>query len=435
MMVGRKGIITLKTTKKFDYKWIVVALCFMMVLTTLGFCSSNKALYLSAITEALGIPRSAFAIGDSIRFIATAIVNMFFGTLVRKFGTKKLIGAGFACLIGFASLYALSQNIWTFYIGGALLGIGLSWTTTTMVGWIVGKWCKENKGTIMGAVLAANGIGGAVAAQIITPIIYQEGNLFGYRNAYWMVACILFVVGTLIMIFYKEKPKEPGDHIPQAKKKNRGQSWTGLDFAEIKKKPYFYCSLICIFLTGTILQGINGVSAAHMRDTGLDTAYVATVLSIHSLVLTGSKFLTGFLYDKLGLRITMTICDLSAFLAMIALALTGSTGIGPAAAMGYGIISCIALPLETIMLPIFAGDLFGERSYDKTLGLFVSVNTAGYAVGAPLTNWFFDRFGTYTPMFLLCAVLMVIVTIVSQFNVTAAHKIRKEQEALEEAKV
>lgn len=424
----------MKPRKKLEYKWVIVGLCFMMILTTLGFCSSNKALYLSAITEALQIPRASFSLGDSIRFITTAVVNMFFGTLVRKFGTKKLIGAGFLSLICFAVLYATSDNIWTFYLGSVFLGMGFSWTSTTMVGWVVGRWCKENKGTIMGAVLAANGIGGAVAAQIISPIIYQEGNLFGYRSAYWMVACILFCVGTVIMIFYKEKPHDAGDHIPHAKKKNRGQSWAGLDFATLKKKPYFWCSLICIFLTGMILQGINGVSAAHMRDTGLGTAYVATVLSVHSLVLTAVKFLIGFTYDKLGLRITMTICDVSAFFAMIALALTSASKLGAIAAMGYGIVSCIALPLETVMLPIFAGDLFGERSYDKTLGLFVSVNTTGYAVGAPLTNWFFDRFGTYIPMFLVCAVLMAVVTVVSQFVVTASQKIKKEQ-ALEEANV
>lgn len=424
----------MKPRKKLEYKWVVVALCFLMILTTLGFCSSNKALYLSAITEALQIPRASFSLGDSIRFITTAVVNMFFGKLVRKFGTKKLIGAGFLSLICFAVLYATSDSIWTFYLGSVFLGMGFSWTSTTMVGWVVGKWCKENKGTIMGAVLAANGIGGAVAAQIISPIIYQEGNLFGYRNAYWMVACILFCVGTLIMIFYKEKPPEAGDHIPHAKKKNRGQSWTGLDITELKRKPYFWCSLFCIFLTGLILQGINGVSAAHMRDTGLDTAYVATVLSVHSLVLTAVKFLIGVTYDKLGLRFTMTVCDVAAFFAMIALALTSASKLGAIAAMGYGIVSCIALPLETVMLPIFAGDLFGERSYDKTLGLFVSVNTAGYAVGAPLTNWFFDRFGTYTPMFFVCAILMAVVTVVSQFNVTASQKIKKAQ-ALEEANV
>ena len=50
--------------------------------------------------------------------------------------------------------YALADNIWLFYVGGFFLGVGLSWTTTTMVGYIVGKWCKKNRGTVMGFILA-----------------------------------------------------------------------------------------------------------------------------------------------------------------------------------------------------------------------------------------------------------------------------------------
>ena len=422
-----------KEKRKFDYKWVIVALCFLMVFTTLGFCSSNKSLYLSAITEALGIKRSAFSIGDSCRFVSTAIVNIFFGTLVNKYGTRKLIGAGFLCLIGACTMYIIGTNILYFYIGGCLLGIGLSWTTTTMVGAVIGKWCKENKGTIMGAVLAANGLGGALAAQIVSPIIYEEGNPFGYRNAYTLVVFILLAVGTLILLFFRENP--PGhDGAPIVhKKKSRGQSWVGMEYETAVRKPYFYCAAVCIFLTGLILQGINGVAAAHMKDVGLDAGYVATVLSAHSLALAGFKFLTGVIYDRFGLRITMTICDITSVIVMITLAFLTNSYLGMVLAMVYGIFSSLALPLETIMLPIFAGDLFGEKSFNKILGLFVSVNTAGYAVGAPLTNWVFDRFGTYTPMFVGCAILMTVVTVVFQFIISASHKDREEILAKESA--
>ena len=398
--------------RKFDYKWVIVGLCFLMVFICLGFCSSNKSLYLSAITEALNIKRSAFSIGDSCRFITTAVVNMFFGTMVNKFGTKKLIGAGFLCLITSCVIYALATNIFTFYIGGCMLGIGFSWTGTTMVGCVIGKWCKENKGTIMGAALAANGLGGALAAQIVSPIIFQEGTAFGYRQAYWLVACIVFVVGVLVMIFYRENP--PGytsDKTVVPKKKGRGQSWVGMEYEEVKRKPYFYCALLCIFLTGLILQGINGVAAAHLKDVGLDAGYVATVLSVSSLALAAFKFLTGLIYDKFGLRVTMTICDVTAVFVMFVLAMVTDSEIGKVLAMVYGIFCALALPLETIMLPIFAGDLFGEKAYNKMLGIFVSVNTVGYAVGSPLMNWAFDLWGTYKPMFLGFAALMVAVTV------------------------
>ena len=69
-----------QTKKRLDYKWVIVGLCFLMVFTNLGFCSSNKSLYLSAITEALGIKRSVFSIADSCRFVTTAIINLFFGS-------------------------------------------------------------------------------------------------------------------------------------------------------------------------------------------------------------------------------------------------------------------------------------------------------------------------------------------------------------------
>ena len=413
----------LRQQKKLDYKWVMVALCFLMVFTCLGFCSSNKSLYVTAITEALGIKRSLFSIGDSCRFIVTAIVNIFFGTLVNRFGTKKLIGAGFICLAASALIYSSATNVWGFYLGGCILGMGLSWTTTTMVGAVVNKWCKENRGTIMGAVLAANGLGGALAAQIVSPLIYEEGNAFGYRNAYRLVAVIVLAVGVLVMIFFRENPKgyvaqEPVVH----KKKARGEGWVGIEFDKAKKMSFFYGAVICIFLTGVVLQGINGIAAAHMKDTGLDTGYVATVLSAHSLALTGFKFLVGFLYDRFGLRVTVNISAITAVIVTFMLAMVTNSPAGMILAMAYGIFSSLALPLETIMLPIYANDLLGEKSFNKALGIFTSVNTAGYAVGSPLVNWCYDITGSYAPALIVCAFLMLGITVALQFVISAARK-------------
>ncbi len=408
--------------KKFDYKWVIIALSALMVFVCLGFCSANKGLYLSAITEALDIKRSVYSIGDSVRFVTTAVVNLFFGRLVGKYGTKKLVMVGYLFLIGSCMTYALSTNVFHIYIAGGLLGIGLSWTGTTMVGCVVGKWCKENRGTVMGAVLSANGIGGAVAAQIVTPIIYQEGTLFGYRQVYWLIVCILLAAAIVTLVFYKESPVGDNEENIVQKKKVRGQSWDGIAFEEVKRKTYFYWAAVCIFFTGLMLNGINGIAAAHLKDVGLGADYVATVLSVSMLILTSSKFLTGVMYDKLGLRITMTICDVMAIMAMIVLAIMTNGLLGKALAMVFAIASAMALPLETVMLPLFAGDLFGKKSYNKILGLFVSVNTAGYALGSPLMNWVYDTRGSYKPALLLCAVIMVLVTVIFQFVLNAAHK-------------
>ena len=414
--------------KSFDYKWVIIALSFLMVMICLGFCSSPKSLFISPVTQALGIDRGLFSINDSMRFIATAVINIFFGTLINRFGAKKLIFAGFSCLIMSQLIYSFATNVFVFYIGGILLGLGLSWTTTTMVGSIVNKWCSESKGTIMGAVLAANGIGGAIAIQVVTPII--ESSAFGYRNAYRLVALILLAVCTLIMIFFKNSPsKESTSSVETSKKKKRGHDWSGIAYCDAVKMPYFYCALICIFFTGLTLQSVTGVAAAHMKDCGLDPAYIGTVLSIHSLVLAGFKFLTGFMYDKFGLRTTVNICSVTAVIVMVLLSMITDSLIGKIFAFVYGIFSSLALPLETILLPIYAGDLFGQKSFNKILGIFVSVNTAGYAVGAPVINIIFDKFGSYNPGFILCAVLMICIIISMQFIISTAHSYQKKAEA------
>ncbi len=414
--------------KRFDYKWVIVAISFLVVMITMGFCSSNKGIYLKAITEAQGISRGAFSINDSLRFIATAVVNIFFGSMVARFGSKKLMIAGIVSLIASVLVYSVATNIYMFYVGGMLLGIGSSWTGTTMVGSVINKWCKENKGTIMGSVLAANGLGGAIAAQIVSPIINNPANPLGYQSAYRLVAVILVFVVVLVMIFYREKPKDYVDDGTPAvhKKKKRGEGWVGIEYKEAIKKPYFYGAAICIFLTGLLLQAINGASTPHMYDVGIDAGYVATTLSIHSLALAGFKFITGFMYDRMGLKKTMNICVAAAVGVMLVLALMDNSPTGYVLAMVYGIFSSLALPLETIMLPIYASDLFGDKSYDMILGIFVSINVTGYAVGAPLMNWSYDLLGSYEVSFWISTVLMVMVGIALQFVLSAAKREREK---------
>ncbi len=416
-----------KLKRKPWYHWVIAAASFLMVMICLGFCSSTKSLYLDAITNALGIKRSLFSFNDSARFVTTAILNLFFGTLVLKFGPRKLIAAGFAALCCSMMVYSLADSIYVFYIGGVLLGVGVSWTTTTMVGYVINHWCKQHKGTIMGAVMAANGFGGAIAAQVVSPMI-NSGD-YGYRTAYRVTAVILLIVGAIVVFLFKDTP-EGVELSAHGKKKAKGEGWTGITLKECLRKPWFYASIVCVFLTGLVLQGSNGVYPAHMKDVGMDPAFVATVVSIHSLCLTIFKFLTGIAYDRFGLRITMLICDAAA-LVMIVLLATIEAG-ATTAAMIIGVISSLALPLETIMLPLITADLVGNKDFARIMGIIVSVNVAGYAVGAPLVNLFYDIQGTYKYILFVLLGVMALITVVFQLTLTSAHKVRKQVEVAEQ---
>ena len=187
--------------------------------------------------------------------------------------------------------------------------------------------------------------------------------------------------------------------------------------------------MLCIFCTGLILQGTGGISAMHMKDVGVDYDRVKALLSFGSLFLAISKFLTGFLYDRFGLRVTATTCTLFAIVSGFILIAVQPTNLGFVLAVVYVILHQCALPLETIMLPIYAADLFGQKSYSKVLGICVSVNVAGYACGGYLMNLCFDIFKSYIPALYIVGFLMVAILILLQIVISAAHREQKRIEA------
>ena len=244
-------------TRKFDYKWVILAICFLMVFVCLGFCSSTKGLYLDVITKAWGIPRSQFSINDSCRYIATAVINLFFGSLVYKYGIRKMTAFGFLMLVASMLTYALAPNVLVFCIGSVLLGIGVSFTTTTMASSIIRRWFKKDIGKYTGIVFAANGVGGAVATQIISPML--DKGPFSYKSSYMFVAVLLLVLGVITVILLRERPKnDTVSAAPVGKKKARGTYWVGIDYATAKKTPLFLYDLDRSLPHGHVSAGYRG---------------------------------------------------------------------------------------------------------------------------------------------------------------------------------
>lgn len=404
--------------KRFGYQWVIVACCFLMIFTVLGFASTPRKLYMAVVPEALGIDYGPYSLTDSFRYIATAVTNLFFGTMIVRFGPRRMIGAGFLLVASALLLYSFADRLPLIYLAGLLLGTGLTFTSTTMSSYAINRWCKENKGTITGLVLCANGLGGATATQILSPMI----NAASYRNAYRLSALILLAVGALIVLLFRNSPADDASSPGISPKKARQGTWEGMTLQQALHKPYFYAAAVSIFLTGMVLQSVVGSDANHMSHAGLDKTAIAAALSIHSLALALCKFSTGVIYDRKGLRTTMLLCDGAALVTLLLLIFINDSASGRAMAVMYSVISAMALPLETIMLPLITADLFGQKAYAQMLGIVVAINTAGYSVGPPLTNFIFDTIDTYVPVFWAYILVMLLVTALFMYALAAAKR-------------
>ena len=380
--------------------WTIIILSGLMVCLVLGLCNAPKSLYVQPVTEALGISRSAYSITDSCRFATTAVMNLFFGVLVARFGPRKLIAAGFACAVEALVLFSVAETVWVFYAGGVLLGLGIAWTTTTMVGYVVNLWCRERKGTIMGAVLASSGVGAVLGTQLLAPIINRQGDVFAYRSAYRLAATILLAAGILVVTLYRDRPT--GETAVPAEKKKANHKAD----PHLLRRVEFWTALACVFVGGMVLQGIQGVAVPHLRDVGLGADFGATVLSCQAVVLVLTKFSTGWIFDKRGLRFTSALCMTAAVLTVAVLIPVTASAAGKMLALTFAVVSAAALPIETVMLPIYAQGLFGQKNYHKALGIFVAAKDAGYAAGGPVMNLCYDLTGDYRIAFIGAGLLM-----------------------------
>lgn len=447
------------------YKWVIAVLSGLIIFVGLGWCSGTRSLYTRTITLLRDIPRAEFSLSTSIRFGTTAILSLFFGTVVEKLGAKKMVLCGIASLICSCIIYSVAEIVWLFYLAAVFLGIGLAWCTTSLVGFVISKWFTNNRGTVMGFVLASNSLGAAIGTQVLSPLIYRDADIvtaieeqgisvlstlkpaptifrflgtdFGYQDAYTLVAAVLMVIFLIVLIFYKEAPTgyvDAGDKPAKGKKKpSRAAAWEGISYAEVIKKPYFYLTIVCVYLTGASLQAANGIAAPHMEDCGVQGEMVALAVSLHSLVLSCAKILSGISFDKFGLRKTLFVMHTIATVSLLLLALvTSAEQYGLAVA--YETMVSLAMPLETIMLPLITADMFGDKDYAKMMGIMVAVNTFGHATGEPIANWIFDRTGSYNSILFVFAAIMAVVLVGFQFVLKKSNAERKAIMAVQTAK-
>ncbi len=428
-----------KETRKntgFHYGWVVFAACLLMIFVALGFGSSTKSIFLKAATSdaALGISRTEFSLSETFRFIGTAVASLFFGRLVEKFGARKLIGFGFACLTAALLIYSFSQANWHFWVGGAFLGIGFGMSSTTIVGYVVTKWFTNNKGTVMGIALAANGLGGLASEQIVSRIVRGFNLDIAWTETHWRLAyrviSIIFVVTAVIVVtLVRNDPKDMGlEPMGQdaAEKKKRGANWTGYETKEVFRQPFFYLTGVSVFLIGFSLQALGSISRTHMLDVNIDESVVVSIFSVYHLLLVAAKVLSGFTYDRFGIRFNFAFSCVAAIISVTSMAFLNAERL-PLAWL-YGLIAGFAMPLETVMIPLLVSDLFGSRPYSRVMGYYMALNTLGYACGVPISNLFYDLTvpHTYRPFFIVLIFLFLAATVISQTAIGIALNKRKK---------
>lgn len=378
---------------KSRYHWVIVAVVLLEMMIYGGILNNLSSLFIVPVTQNLGITRTAFSTANCMRGVGAMLSNLFAVLALKRVGYRKLVSLCLAlCGLGLAAM-ATTSGVFGLFIGYLTLGICESFCLTVGATQLINSWFHRHRGTVLGLVSSATGLGGSLFAIVLSQVIVQVN----WRAAYGVCCVSLIAAGILMLLMVRDRPDVIGlkphgmGEIHPKHKKVPEDSWCGYSMAKIRKMAYFYLLIIATFLSSSCSSLGFAIVVPYLQDRGIESTQAAAVQSVMLLGLSGAKFLCGVISDRLGSRWANSICVVACGIA--AAMFLGVTSVGQAYAAA--IIYAVGLPITTITIAVLIPNLFGYNSGGTIVGICYATASVSNLMGVFLANWMYDLTSSY----------------------------------------
>ena len=415
------------TKLKNNYHWIIAAMALLQLLIYGGAVNNFSGYHMIPVTEDLEISRTAFSLANSLRAVMGVISTLFSGFLIQRFGYRKAAAAGLAVAGVAYVLFASMQAYWVLLLGSAFMGLSSGICFTAGVSRLINAWFHKHRGTVLGLVTAATGVGSTVLGFIQAAAI----EYVSWRLSFVIVAALQLGLAVLIYLLVRNAPKDIGlqpyginQNTPD--KKAKTTHWTGFSMEILKKRPAYYLMLLCAFLSCMCVLATQYNLVPYFQDCGMTATRTSKIYGIMMLLLGVVKLGMGALCDAIGAQKVTFLCHLACALGLTLVLVLPQTD---AAMIGALIVYDLSIPLTTMMFPLLSVDLFGYSAQSQYIGVIMAIASASNIVSGPLANLVRDTVGSYRPVFWATAALSVCLIGLYGLLFTLVRRDRKHLEA------
>ena len=419
--MNRNGLV-----KSSNYAWCVMILLTLMQFVYAGLTLSTVTLYMEPILSAHPeLSRTAYSLTMTLNGGANAIISVFYGKFVEKFGMKTMVSVCSLMMIAGVLLYATGTVIWMFYLAAILQGISLCFCSGATCSIIFSKWFAHSTGTL----LSITAIGSGLAGVIFSPIVSTWISTIGWTGSLYINCAIVVFTAILLIVFLKDSPEKYGikpmwnDKVKIAEESGKIIPY-GVTSKEAYKTVQFWCGTIGIGLFGLIIYGAICNIAVFSSDLGYDGGVMLSVMYAANIVL---QLPFGILADKLGIRVCMVAYSIMAIGAVFIYATAPALGMMYVGTVLLGGSFCIL----KATLPVYTLQIFGNRAQGQIMGIMIAVMNCGVAFGMPVLNAAYDLTGSYSGMFKLFGFVGVALAVIIFLGCKPIQKVVDEKKAIE----
>ncbi len=394
---------------KLFYGWIIV-IAFLIAGTTLFGIHLSFGVFFKSIANEFHLTRSVTSAISSVNFILAGISSFLFGRAVDRYGPRRVIFL-MGLISGFSLLLTSQVNsTWQLFITYSLLlslGTGAIFVVLTST---ISRWFDKKRGLAFGIAGAGSGIGTFLMAPFATYLIAN----FNWRTAYIVIGVIAWLVVIPISRLLKKDPYEIGARPDGANSLPEDITYDEenippTDFSLLqlfRDRNYWLITVIwllyapCFYLVLTHL-------VPHTTDTGFSAGEAALALSLVGALSIAGRIIMGNTSDRIGRKLTATICALFLSGAMIWLVWAQELW------MVYLFASVFGFAFGGLGASLSA--LIGDSFELDKIGTIIGVLNIGWAIGAAagpaMGGIIFDINRSYSIAFLIGAANMAVVSL------------------------
>ncbi len=407
--------------------WRMAAIAAAALLAS-GTYTTIAGLITEPLTMTEGWSRSQIGLAVAINMILYGAVAPFSAALMDRYGLRRVTMTALLLLVTSSVLLVTATPSVTWFVvwWGLLVGTGTGSITMVFGATVANRWFADRIGLATGILTAASVVGQFAMLPVLSTLMTHTG----WHGPAIMCGIFAGIAAVLVAVGLRNDPADLNvtrygapEHIDDRNRQGSADSALGRTlrvlFACVRDRRFWLLALM-FFLCGATTNGLmwsHFTPAAH--DHGMVPTAASSLLAIVGFANIAGTISSGWLTDRIEPRYLLALFFLVRGLTLAALPLIFTSEIDPGLitfAIAFGILDVATVP-PTIAL---CRHYFGEDSALAFgwVNVFHQIGAGSMAVIGGIIR---DSDGTYTPVWIIGAVMCVVAAITGA-STAAIHK-------------
>lgn len=384
------------------YKWPTLGAISLVFFFLNAATFASLGVVLFTMIADLHWSQTAAGFSFSLLGIACGVASPLPAILMRHISCRAIIVLGGAYLTaGFWLAYA-SSGLGLFYLAMILVGIGYALAGNVPGIYLVASWFPATSARMIGIYLMIGAFGNVAGPPLVAALVAATHS---WRVHWFLMSIAAALIALVCLLLVRDAPSTdaPGGQQEAGAGAGVGAHWSE---REAMLTQQFMLLAAAMTLTVAGITTTSSVAVGHLVREGATPAFAAWILSLVALVATVAKGVAG--------RLCEIFRPSRVFAAGLALQCAGdialSYGGSPFGAYVFACVFGVGWGWSYLAGCVLPLEYFGREVGSRVLSVVWLVSTAA-AAGPLLAGMIADRYGTFSPIFALFAVLSIVLSL------------------------